>query len=158
MPAKNGGNGNGGHPDASPASSFATWRRTNVVKQRQEGFSAAVLRLPTGDITAEQMLLVADLAECYSNGNVRTTIGQNLIIRWVPDGQLEAFYQELDAHGLGQPGANKTEDIVACPGTDTCGLGITSSKGVARALAEVFPPGQVPRGFERDYDPHQRVS
>ena len=57
---------------------------------------------------------------------------------------MEAFYQELEAHGLGQPGANKTEDIVACPGTDTCGLGITSSKGVARALAEVFPPGQVP--------------
>ena len=144
MPAKHGTNGNGGHPDGSPASSFATWRRTNVVKQRQEGFSAAVLRLPTGDITAEQMLVVADLAERYSNGNVRTTIGQNLIVRWVSDGQVEAFYQELEAHGLGQPGANKTEDIVACPGTDTCGLGITSSKGVARALAEVFPPGQVP--------------
>ena len=144
MPAKHGTNGNGGHPDGSPASSFATWRRTNVVKQRQEGFSAAVLRLPTGDITAEQMLVVADLAERYSNGNVRTTIGQNLIIRWVSEGQVEAFYQELEAHGLGQPGANKTEDIVACPGTDTCGLGITSSKGVARALAEVFPPGQVP--------------
>ena len=144
MPAKNGGNGNGGHPDGASASSFATWRRTNVVKQRQDGFSAAVLRLPTGDITAEQMLVVADLAERYSNGNVRTTIGQNLIIRWVADEQLEAFHQELNAHGLSQPGANKTEDIVACPGTDTCGLGITSSKGVARALAEVFPPGQVP--------------
>ena len=74
------------------------------VKQRQEGFSAAVLRLPTGDITAEQMLVVADLAERYSNGNVRTTIGQNLIVRWVSDGQVEAFYQELEAHGLGQPG------------------------------------------------------
>ena len=145
MPSKHGANGNGGHPDAS---SFTTWRRTNVVKQRQDGFSAAVLRLPTGDITAEQMLLVADLAERYSNGNVRTTIGQNLIIRWVPDGQLEAFYQELDANGLSQPGANKTEDIVACPGTDTCGLGITSSKGVARALAEVFPPGQVPEDLK----------
>ena len=144
MPAKNGGNGNGGHPNGDPVSSFVTWRRTNVVKQRQDGFSAAVLRLPTGDITAEQMLLVADLTERYSNGNVRTTIGQNLIIRWVSDEQVEALYEELNANGLGQPGANKTEDIVACPGTDTCGLGITSSKGVARALAEVFPPGQVP--------------
>ena len=148
MPAKNGGNGNGGNPDEAPASSFATWRRTNVVKQRQDGFSAAVLRLPTGDITAEQMLVVADLAERYSNGNVRTTIGQNLIIRWVADEQLETFHEELDTHGLGQPGANKTEDIVACPGTDTCGLGITSSKGVARALAEVFPPGQVPEDLK----------
>ena len=148
MPAKNGSNGNGGHPDGGQASPFATWRRTNVVKQRQDGFSAAVLRLPTGDITAEQMLVVADLAERYSNGNVRTTIGQNLIIRWVADEQLEAFHEELNAHGLAQPGANKTEDIVACPGTDTCGLGITSSKGVARALAEVFPPGQVPEDLK----------
>ena len=152
MPAKNGGNGNGngngngGHPEGT--SPFATWRRTNVVKQRQDGFSAAVLRLPTGDITAGQMLVVADLAERYSNGNVRTTIGQNLIIRWVADEQLEAFHEELAAHGLAQPGANKTEDIVACPGTDTCGLGITSSKGVARALAEVFPPGQVPEDLK----------
>ena len=139
MPAKHATNGNGASP-----SSFETWRRTNVVTQRQEGFSAAVLRLPTGDITAEQMLAVADLAERYSNGNVRTTIGQNVIIRWIADDQMEALYRELDAHGLGQPGANKTEDIVACPGTDTCGLGITSSKAIARALGDVFPPGKVP--------------
>ena len=144
VPTKHKADGNGHHPNGSATSLFTTWRQTNVVKQRQEGFSAAVLRLPTGDITAGQMLVVADLAAQYSNGNVRTTIGQNLIIRWVSDGQMEAIYQELEAHGLGQPGANKTEDVVACPGTDTCGLGITSSKGVARALAEVFPPGHVP--------------
>ena len=147
MPTKNGANGSGSN-GGDMETSFAMWRRTNVVKQRQEGFAAAVLRLPTGDITADQMLAVADLAEKYSNGNIRTTIGQNLIIRWVPEDRLEAFYQELDAHGLGQPGANKTEDIVACPGTDTCGLGITSSKGMARALADVFPPGRVPEDLQ----------
>jgi sulfite reductase (ferredoxin) len=149
MPTKNGSNGNGtnGHGTTSETP-FAMWRRTNVVKQRQDGFAAAVLRLPTGDITSEQMLAVADLAEKYSNGNIRTTIGQNLIIRWVTEGHLETFHQELEAHGLGQPGANKTEDIVACPGTDTCGLGITSSKGMARALADVFPPGQVPEDLK----------
>ncbi len=149
MPTKNGSNGNGsnGHRTTTETP-YAMWRRTNVAKQRQEGFAAALLRLPTGDITAEQMLAVADLAEKYSNGNIRTTIGQNLIIRWVAEGQLEAFHQELEAHGLGQPGANKTEDIVACPGTDTCGLGITSSKGMARALADVFPPGQVPEDLK----------
>ncbi len=140
LPTKNGANGHGGHEE----SSFATWRRTNVVKQRQAGFAAAAVKLPIGDITAEQMLAVADLAEHYSNGNVRTTIGQNLMIRWVAEGQLEALYHALKAQGLGHPGANHTEDIVACPGTDTCGLGITSSKAMARALAEVFPPGQVP--------------
>jgi len=145
MPTKNGSNGNGNHGHrVATETPYAMWRRTNIVNQRQEGFAAAVLRLPTGDITAEQMLTVAALAEKYSNGNIRTTIGQNLIVRWVAEEQLEAFHQELESHGLGQPGANKTEDIVACPGTDTCGLGITSSKGMARALADVFPPGKVP--------------
>jgi sulfite reductase (ferredoxin) len=87
---------------------------------------------------------VADLAETYSNGNLRTTINQNIILRWIPETQIEALYAELAAYGLAAPGAELVEDIIACPGTDTCGLGITSSKGLARAMAEVFPPGQVP--------------
>ena len=144
MPAKNGANGRGGHGQDAAPSAFATWQRTNVSPQRQQGFVAVMVRLPTGDVTAEQMFAVADLAERHANGNVRTTIGQNVIIRWVPDAHLDTLYQALAAQGLGQPGANHTEDIVACPGTDTCGLGITSSKGLARALADVFPPGQVP--------------
>ena len=57
---------------------------------------------------------------------------------------MEALYHELAAQGLGDPGAERVEDITACPGTDTCGLGITSSKGLARALAEIFPAGRVP--------------
>jgi sulfite reductase (ferredoxin) len=67
-----------------------------------------------------------------------------MIIRWIPETKLAGFYEELTAMGLGDPGAELVEDIIACPGTDTCGLGITSSKGMARALAEVFPAGQVP--------------
>ena len=50
--------------------------------------------------------------------------------------------------GLADPGAELVEDIIACPGTDTCGLGITSSKGLARALAEVFPAGRVPEDLK----------
>ncbi len=139
-----GGGGNGGGGGSAGGAPFATWRRTNVSAQRQRGFVAVMVRLPTGDATAGQLFALANLAERYANGNVRTTIGQNFIIRWVPEGHLDALYRGLDAQGLGHPGANHTEDIVACPGTDTCGLGITSSKGLARALAEVFPPGQVP--------------
>jgi sulfite reductase (ferredoxin) len=101
-----------------------------------------------GDITAEQMLFIADLAERYSNGNLRTTINQNLVIRWVPDDQIPHFYEDLASHGLADPGAELVEDIIACPGTDTCGLGITSSKGLARALAEVFPAGRVPEDLQ----------
>ena len=134
------GNGNGSRPE----SAYQAWKRTNTVTQRQPGYAAAIIKLQMGDITSFQMNVVADLAEAYSNGNLRTTINQNIILRWVPETQLEALYAELAAHGLAAPGAELVEDIIACPGTDTCGLGITSSKGLARAMAEVFPPGQVP--------------
>ncbi len=150
MPTKSGngsqgnGGGNGADGQAVSLTPFEIWRRGNVITQRQPGFVAAVIKLPMGDITADQMLAVADLAEAYSNGNIRTTIHQNLITRWIPESQIEDFYRELGSHGLAEPGAEQLEDLVACPGTDTCGLGITSSKGLARALSEIFPAGQVP--------------
>ncbi len=154
MPIKN-GNGasahgndhaasNGSSQNGSTISSdaYQAWCATNVISQRQPGFKAAAVRLRSGDLTTEQMFVLAELAERYANGNIRTTINQNMMVRWIPDSQLSSFYEELLAHGLGDPGAEGVEDIVACPGTDTCGLGITSSKGLARALAEVFPAGK----------------
>ncbi len=143
-PAHGNGNGNGVLSLNGAASAFQAWKRTNVVAQRQSGFVTAAIKLPMGDLTADQMWVVADLAERYSNGNIRTTINQNMVIRWIPEDRLESFYLELAQHSLADPGAELVEDIIACPGTDTCGLGITSSKGMARALAEVFPAGQVP--------------
>ena len=139
--AANGAIPGNGTPHEMP---YHRWERTNVVRQKQEGYAAAVIKLPMGDITSAQMHVVADLAETYSNGNLRTTINQNLIIRWVPEYSLEELYHRLAAQGLGDPGAELVEDIIACPGTDTCGLGITSSKGLARAMAEIFPAGRVP--------------
>jgi sulfite reductase (ferredoxin) len=144
-PGPNGSDGNG-HA-ATPQvqeTPFQMWRRTNVVSQRQPGFSTAFIRLPMGDIPSPQMRMVADLIDEFANGNIRTTIQQNLCIRWVPNERVEELYDRLVAANLGDPGAELVEDIIACPGTDTCGLGITSSKGVARALAEIFPAGKVP--------------
>lgn len=143
-PSAKTGDGNGGGSPSPFDTPFQMWRRTNVVPQRQPGFSAVFIRLPMGDITCEQMRVVADLIEEFANGNIRTTIQQNLCIRWVPTDKVKALYERLVAANLGDPGAELVEDIIACPGTDTCGLGITSSKGLARALAELFPPGNVP--------------
>jgi sulfite reductase (ferredoxin) len=149
MPTSNGSKpsaaqGNG-HPNGSHQETpFEMWRRTNVVRQKQAGYVAAVVKLFMGDLTSSQMLHVADLADKYSNGNIRTTINQNMIIRWIPETKIGELYEELASQGLSDPGAELVEDIIACPGTDTCGLGITSSKGLARALAEVFPAGRVP--------------
>lgn len=136
-------NGNGSHA-AGGETPYQMWKRTNVVTQKQPGYATAAIKLFMGDITAEQMLFVADLAERYSNGNLRTTINQNVVIRWIPEGVIADLYDDLASRGLADPGAELVEDIIACPGTDTCGLGITSSKGLARALAEVFPAGRVP--------------
>jgi len=149
LTAKAGGNGHGGadgdgNGHRSADGPYEAWKRTNVVLQKQNGYAAVVVKLFMGDVTSQQMCVLADLAEKYANGNVRTTINQNIIIRWIPETRLEELHAELVAAGLGDPGAEMVEDIIACPGTDTCGLGITSSKGVARALAEVFPAGQVP--------------
>ncbi len=142
----NGGPGGNGHQETP----YDMWRRTNVVHQRQPGFATAFIRLPMGDITSAQMLDVADLIDEYANGNIRTTIQQNLCIRWVPEVKIAALYDRLVAANLGDPGAELVEDIIACPGTDTCGLGITSSKGLARALAEVFPAGKVPADLSQE--------
>jgi len=142
------GNGQNAHQEEHQPASFVAWRKTNVLTQRQPGFVAVKIKLPSGDLTADQLLALADLADTYSNGNLRTTIDQNMIIRWIPETKIHELYDELAVHGLGTPGAEKVEDIVACPGSDTCGLGITSSKGLARALTELFPPGQTPNDLK----------
>ncbi len=148
------GNGHGAHGNGHATSpvplseAYAAWHRTNVLAQKQSGYAAVFVKLPMGDLTSAQMYVLADLAETFSNGNLRTTISQNLIIRHVPEVRLLELYDRLKAAGLGEPGAELIEDIVACPGTDTCGLGITSSKGLARALADVFPPGRVPEDLK----------
>jgi sulfite reductase (ferredoxin) len=146
MPTSNGSKPHAVHANGHPQEEtpFEMWKRTNVVSQKQTGYVAAVIKLFMGDLTADQMRHVADLAERYSNGNIRTTINQNMIIRWIPESQIGDVYRDLASQGLSDPGAELVEDIIACPGTDTCGLGITSSKGLARALAEVFPAGRVP--------------
>jgi sulfite reductase (ferredoxin) len=138
MPTRNGSsfaatNGNGHAGQIGQETPFHMWKRTNVVPQKQDGYVTAAIKLFMGDITSEQMLWVADLAERHSNGNLRTTINQNLVIRWIPEDRIESLYDDLSLHGLADPGAELVEDIIACPGTDTCGLGITSSKGLAAA-------------------------
>lgn len=152
MPTRNGavngtGNGDGSHV-VGHETPFQMWKRTNVVQQKQKGYVTAAIKLFMGDITADQLLFVADLADRYSNGNLRTTINQNLVIRWIPESMISDLYEDLASAGLADPGAELVEDIIACPGTDTCGLGITSSKGLARALAEVFPAGRVPEDLQ----------
>jgi sulfite reductase (ferredoxin) len=117
------------HPEG-----FAEWAKTNVYRQRQTGYAVATIALPLGDITAWQTRHVADLARKFNGDNIRTTVEQNLVLRWVSEADLPALYRELKQVGLGAPGAGTITDITACPGTDTCKLGIASSRGLAREI------------------------
>jgi sulfite reductase (ferredoxin) len=113
---------------------FDKWHETNVYPQRQPGYSVVTVNLPLGDLTSTQMFRLADIARQYSGDNVRTTVEQNIVLRWVSNHDLPAVYQELKEIGLGDPGAGTIVDITTCPGTDTCKLGIASSRGLAGEL------------------------
>ena len=113
---------------------FDRWHETNVYPQRQPGYSVAAVMLPLGDLTSRQMRQLADLAGRYVGDTVRTTVEQNIVLRWVRNADLPALYGELEAIGLGDSGAGTIVDITACPGTDTCKLGIASSRGLAAEL------------------------
>src|SRR5215218_2198643 len=115
---------------------FERFRSSNVTAQRQEGFSAVQVHVPRGDLTPDQLRSLADIARRYSGGWVRTTVHQNLVLRWVRNETVYEVWQALSAIGLGQPGADEINDVVSCPGTDSCKLGITSSMGLNAAVRE----------------------
>ena len=110
---------------------FEKWFATNVYRQKQEGFVVASVTLPLGDMTAAQARQLANIARRFSADSLRTTVEQNIVLRWVSEADLVDLYCELLRIGLGEPGAGTILDVVACPGTDTCKLGIASSRGLA---------------------------
>lgn len=129
--------------DASP---FEQWRSTNVYQQRQDGFVCVSINLPLGDLTAQQMRGLADVARRFTPDATRTTVEQNLLLRWIHQADLPALYLALKALQLHTPGAETIADVTACPGTDTCKLGIASSRGLAGELRQRLAH----KGFQYD--------
>jgi sulfite reductase (ferredoxin) len=113
---------------------FEAWAATNVYEQRQPGYAVATVTCPLGDLSSDQMRSLADISRRYAGGNARTTVEQNIVLRWVPQDKLIDLYNELKQIGLAEPGAGTIVDVTACPGTDTCKLGISSSRGLAGEL------------------------
>ncbi len=113
---------------------FRSWRATNACPQKQAGYAVVTVTLPLGDINAWQMRRLADLARRYAGGDVRTTVEQNIVLRFVAERDVAALHRELVDIGLGTAGAGTISDVIACPGTDTCKLGIASSRGLAGEL------------------------
>ncbi|MDX6716208.1 MAG: hypothetical protein QOH30_2766, partial [Baekduia sp.] len=115
-------------------SEFERFCESNVRAQKQAGFNAVEIKVYRGDLTPSQFRDLGQIMRDFSGGWARTTVGQNLVLRWVRDEAIYDVWQRLTAIGLGEAGAQEITDNVSCPGTDSCKLGITSSMGLNAAI------------------------
>ena len=117
---------------------FDLWKSTNLIPQKQEGYVAIGVKVLLGDFYTDKARLLADLVDNYGAKEIRLTLRQNIVIPFVKLDLVPLFYTELEKLGFVEAGYNKAVDITACPGTDTCNLGIASSTGIAVELEKVI--------------------
>ena len=117
---------------------FEKWVQTNVFEQKQKGYHAAYIKLLLGDMSSDLARRFADIAEKYAADDIRITVNQGYLLKFIKKNALKPLFNELNQVGLAEPGFDTAADITACPGTDTCNLGISSSTGLAKALEEVI--------------------
>ena len=123
-------------PEPDDDERFDRWKSGSAEEQRQNGFNLVYVRVERGDIFAEQWYPLADIAREFAGGRARIDQQQNIVFRWVRTESLYGLYKALDKIGLANTGRETIRDIVTCPGTDSCKLGITSSMGLNKALGE----------------------
>ena len=121
---------------AADRPAFERWVKENVRTQKQAGYYAAQVRVPQGDLVPAQFRGLARIMVDFGAGRARTTQDQNIVLRWIPGANLYPVWQALQPLGLGGAGIQTIEDVVSCPGTDSCKLGITASMGLNRAISE----------------------
>ena len=115
---------------------FDRFLGANVQPQRQEGFVTVTVKVTRGDLSPDQLRGLAAVMRDFCGGSARTTVDQNLVLRWVREESAYDVWQRLVALELGDAGADEVTDVVSCPGTDSCKLGITSSMGLNKAIEE----------------------
>ncbi|MDQ3933383.1 MAG: nitrite/sulfite reductase [Actinomycetota bacterium] len=118
------------------SSEFERFIASNVRPQRQDGFVTVEVKVTRGDLSPEQFRGLAEIMRDFCGGYARTTVHQNLVLRWVREEATYEVWRRLAELGLGESGAHEVTDVVSCPGTDSCKLGITSSMGLNRAIQE----------------------
>ncbi|MFN4116731.1 MAG: nitrite/sulfite reductase, partial [Inhella sp.] len=127
----------------NPEPAYARWVERNVHSHRVAGFRAVTLSLkrvgiPPGDASADVMDSAAALADRYSQGELRVTHRQNLVLPWVREADLTALFQAARAAGFATPNAGRLTDQIACPGGDYCALANARSLPLAAAIAERY--------------------
>jgi sulfite reductase (ferredoxin) len=136
LASPNGDREPGGEAGARSADAFERFVAANVSAQRQQGFSTVQVKVTRGDLSPGQFRGLAQIMRDFTGGYARTTVHQNLVLRWVRDEALYDVFRRLGELGLNEPGADEITDVISCPGTDSCKLGITSSMGLNRAVQE----------------------
>ena len=117
---------------------FEAWKKSNVIAQKQVGYVAIGIKVLLGDFYTDKARLLADLIKNYGANELRFSLRQNILIRHIKEENLPFFYQELAKLDMVNLGYDSLGDITACPGTDTCNLGIASSTGIAQELERVI--------------------
>ena len=128
----------GSEVDITVNETFKRWKEINAFKQKQAGYWSVGIPVKTGDIPTAKARALAELIEQFTQNDNRFTITQSVLLRDVKEEHLPALYLALQTLGFDRIGFQKTNDIVACPGTDTCNLGIASSYGLANELQKVI--------------------
>lgn len=121
-----------------PDATYQTWLHTNVFPQKQSGYVAVGIPVRTGDLSSTSARRLADIIETYTGDDSRFSSTQSILLRFVHQENIPRLYAELADAGLARPGFHRINDIVACPGTDTCNLGIGSSMGLAHVLQDIL--------------------
>ena len=127
-------------PTATPVdqAAYDAWLATNVFEQKQQGYYGVNVKVRLGDIDADTARGLADVVRRWAADDIRATVNQGLLLKFVRAAALPHLFNELTRLGLADPGFGTLADITACPGTDTCNLGVTNSTGLAKVLEGVI--------------------
>ena len=124
------------HTNGAAHPEYERWLESNVVAQKQTGYAAVIVRVDQGNLSGDQFRGLARLAATAGDGLVRVDINQNLVLAFLPQRRLRQVYAALGELGLAESGAHRIEDVVTCPGSYTCNLGLTKTMNLGAALQE----------------------
>lgn len=117
---------------------YQLWLKTNVFEQKQQGYFAVNIKPELGNIKAPEARILAELVDKYAADDIRVTVNQGFVLRYVRPENISHLYVALKKIRLAASGFDTIADITACPGTDTCNLGVTNSTGVAQQLESLI--------------------
>ena len=116
---------------------FEIWKKTNTFEQKQNGYYGVYVKILLGDISSDTARAFAKIAKKYVADDIRITVNQGLLLRFVHEDHLPELFETLETIGFANPGFDSIADVTACPGTDTCNLGVTNSTGMAKVIEDM---------------------